>query len=121
MALNDIYLGLAGSEILLTPIDRKYSESKVPIERAQRTASGRLVKDITAVKIKFNISYATLKDADLIQLSNIYSLETELNLKVTKPQGVVSYTVHMGPFDQSRIKAIHGGLWGDVSFDLEQA
>jgi hypothetical protein len=118
MALNDIYLGLSGSETLLPALGRTYAETAEEIARSTRTASGRMVKDIIGTKTTFKISYSMISDADLNVLQAIYDLDASLSLKVTKPTGVKSFTVLMEPFDQTRIKAVSGGLWGDVAFDL---
>jgi hypothetical protein len=120
MALNDIYLGLTGQEFLLPAEGRSYAESAEEIARTQRTASGKMVKDIIALKTKFKISYSMITDANLNILQNIYDLDASLSLKVTKPTGIKSFTVLMAPFDQERIKAVSGGLWGNVAFELEE-
>jgi hypothetical protein len=117
---NDIYLGLSGAEILLSPFGRTYAESATEIARQDRTASGRLVKDIIATKTTFKINYSLISDADLNMLKNIYALDTTLSLKVEKPTGMYSCSVLMSPFDFDRIKATQGGLWAGVALVLEE-
>ena len=44
MALNDIKLGPASSEVLLSPFAREFTQLRVEVSREDRTASGRLVR-----------------------------------------------------------------------------
>jgi hypothetical protein len=120
MSANDIYLGLAGAETLLSPFGRKFSRSPIEITREDRTASGRKVKDIVAIKYKFTLQYDLIDDADVRIFQHLYGLDSELSLKVTTPTGVSTYTVMLAPFSQERVTAVGSGLWSGVTIEMEQ-
>jgi hypothetical protein len=77
---GDIYLGTAGSETLLSPFGRKLKISDVELAREERTASGRLVKDVIATKKKFTLSYEMIDGDELETLLGLYDGYSELSL-----------------------------------------
>jgi hypothetical protein len=121
MALNDIHLGVSGSEALLTPFGRSFGEGMQEISREERTASGRLVRDITATKRKFTIEYDLISHTDLESIAGLYNLQGELSLKITRPTGAVNtYTVLLKPFDRKRVASYGCGYWSGVTLDMEE-
>jgi hypothetical protein len=120
MAQNDIWLGLAGSETLLSPFGRKYSRRPIEIAREDRTASGRLVKDIVVLKYGFTLQYELIDDSDRRIFDYLYSLQSELSLKIQTVTGIESYIIIMKPFSQERVTCIGVGLWSGVTIDMEQ-
>lgn len=118
---NEIKLGLTGQEIILPAEGREYSEGWIDISREDRTASGRLVKDIITKKKKFTLDYSGLKKTDLDTIESLYSLDSELKLIVSYENGSPkTFTVHLKPYDQTRILCVAGGLWGPVAVEMEQ-
>jgi hypothetical protein len=141
---GDIYLGVAGSELLLPGIGREYSERDIELSRQDRTASGRLVRDIIATKKAFSLRYSMIdgeaaegQECGLNDLYYLYSLQTELSLIVHyytpaagttttttpapgTPLRIGRYTVLMQPIERTRILAIGTGLWGNVTVELEE-
>ena len=122
MALkNDIYLGPSGAETLLSPLGRKFSQGYMEFARADRTASGRGVKDISAQKRKFTLAYDVIDNAQLETLKTYFELQATLSLIVTQQTGAtVTYTVLPAPFDWERLLACGSGLWAGLSLELEQ-
>jgi len=121
MALNDIYLGESGSEVLLSAFAREFTQRRIEVSREDRTASGRLVKDIRAIKLGFSISYDMISHTDLTVIADLYDLEDELSLIVTRPDfSQDTYTVLLKPFDQTRVKSVGCGYWGGVALELEE-
>ena len=122
MALkNDIYFGVSGAEVLLSPFGRKFTPGYMEFARSERTASARGVKDIYATKRKFNLDYSIIDNALLEIMKAYYELEAALSLIVTNQDSTTTtYTVLFAPFDWTRLLAAGNGLWEGVSFQLEE-
>jgi hypothetical protein len=121
MASGDIKLGVLGSEAMLSPGGRTFTEGRLELAREDRTASGKLVKEIIAVKKTFKLDYELIDGDDLAAIITLYNLQSELSLLVYEEGSVLSsYTIRMKPFDRTRILAIGIGLWGNVTFEMEQ-
>ena len=120
MSLNSIWLGRIDNELLLPMIGRKFSEENQEISRTGRTASGRLVKDIIAVKKVFKLTYDMIDNEDILTFETIYGWFEELSLIVVYPTETKTYTVMMKPLAKERIIALGGGLWGNVNVELEE-
>ena len=131
--LNDIKLGMAGSEYDL-PKNCKLRRGTIEIVREERAASGKLGQDVTATKEKFTLDYQLIDDDDLQLLQHIYNMQSELSLIITVFPAIYpatttagpgaeeteSYTVIMRPIERDRILAFKGGLWGGVTVELEE-
>jgi hypothetical protein len=120
MAAGDIYLGVAGSEYKLTAFGRKFTIRDIELSREDRTASGRLVRDVIATKKEFVLNYETIEDESLETFLDLYELQRELNLIVSYNNSEASYTVLLAPIERERIKIFAGGLWGGVTITLRQ-
>jgi hypothetical protein len=127
---GDIYLGVAGSEAIMSPFGRRLSIVDEEIGREQRTSSGRLVKDITAVKKKITLAYETIDGSDLETYLDMYDLEQELSVLIyhtdvpntTDDEGNYydEYTVLMEPISRERLLVTSDGLWTGVSIVLRE-
>jgi hypothetical protein len=125
---GDIYLGELGSETLLSAFGRTLKISDMEISREERTSSGRLVRDVTATKKKFELSYDMIDGDVLTAVLALYDLQDELSLLIyyenTTTTGEGSscdaYTVLMKPIDRTRILLLENGLWGSVNIVLEE-
>lgn len=122
MLYNDIYLGLiSGIEYLLPMGGRTFREGFIELSRSDRTASGRAVKDIIALKKRFTCTYEMISENDLQTILTLYLLETELQLTIRRFDDTVDkYTILLIPFDYERILITNGGLWGNVLLEMEQ-
>lgn len=121
MALNDLQLGVSGSEILLSMFAREFTDRNIEIAREDRTVSGRLVKDVRAQKKGFTLSYEMISHADLEEIATLYALQAELSFIVTRPDfSEDTYTVLLKPFDRTRVKSVGAGYWGGVVLELEE-
>jgi hypothetical protein len=119
--IGEIYLGLLGSECLLGAHDRKFSIQQREIGREERTADGTLVIDIIAVKKIFILKYASIDQSELLFFQQLYDLRQKLSLLVYDSDTIYyGYSVVMRPFDQTRLLAVAGGVWEDVTITLEQ-
>jgi len=125
---GDIYLGELGSETLLSAFGRTLKISDMEISREERTSSGRLVRDVTATKKKFELSYEMIDGDVLTAVLALYDLQDELSLLIyyetttTTGEGSAcdAYTVLMKPIDRTRILLLENGLWGSVNIVLEE-
>lgn len=121
MSKADLYLGKTGGTLyLLTPFDRKYSIANIELSRQDRTASGKLTKDIIATKKKFTLSYDMIDDSELQTFLNLYAEDSELTFRDSRADGYTDYTVLIDPIDYDRIIARIDGLWGDVNIVLKE-
>ena len=129
MANGDIYL----DGTLLTPFGRTYTESDVEISRSDRTASGRLVRDIIATKKRFELSYSYIDGDELKVYEDFYAENLEHTLEIyyrdnaattttttDDPDYHATYTVLMQPIDKTRVLLIGEGLWSGVKIVFEE-
>ena len=127
---GDIYLGLADAEALMSPFGRKLQITDEEIGREQRTASGRLVRDITAVKKKIVLTYDTIDGDALTAFIDLYFLYSELSILIyhtdvpttTDDEGNYydQYTVLMSPIARERLLLLDDGLWTGVQIILSE-
>jgi len=118
---GEIYLGLSGSEYLLTPADRKLTITDEEILREGRVASGKLRQEIIAVKKNFSLKYEYIGGTNLATIQTIYNLQDELSLKIYNTDTLHDdYTVIMRPITKERVllDTIGGGLWAGVTVEL---
>lgn len=54
------------------PLNQNFKINPIEISKSERTASGRKVKDIIAVKDSFNLTYNGMKHADYIVFYNAF-------------------------------------------------
>jgi hypothetical protein len=128
---GDIYLGTLGAEELLSPFGRKLTITDTELSREERTASGRLVKDVIATKKKFTLVYETITGTALEQFLDLYAVGGEMslliftdsNLTTTTPEpeeNYDNYTVLMEPIERERLLLLDDGLWSGVNVVLEE-
>lgn len=116
-----IWLGVQGNEQLLSAESRVFDEEDIEIAREGRTASGRLVRDITAVKKKFTLTYEIVTGTTLAQLKAIYLSGNTLQLKVEQQDTTIKeYKVVFRPFSRRRHLAAGNWLWSDITLELEE-
>lgn len=121
MPANDVYLGNLGTEILLPATGRTLSKAWVELSREDRTASGRLVRDVRARKQSWSFTYSMIAHDDLEDIATLYQIDSTLSLLIRLPDTTLdSYTVHLRPFDAERVTAVGDNLWGNVQIDVEQ-
>jgi hypothetical protein len=129
MANGQIYL----DSTLLTAFGRTYTESNVEISRGDRTASGKLVRDIIATKKRFELSYSHIDGDELAVFEAFYAEGGEHRLEIyysdndgttttttDDPSYHATYTVLMEPIDKTRVLLLGEGLWGNVKIVFEE-
>lgn len=118
----DLKLGQPGYEVNLPLRSRTFEEAEVEVGKGMRTASGRLVTDIIAVKKKFTITYGLLKDSELKALKDLYDLKRSLNFVVANKDGTQrAYTVRMLPISsRQRLVIDDDWYWQGVKVELEE-
>lgn len=122
MGYSDIWLGVKGSEVKLTPFGRQPLQIS-PIEetRGEEMASGRYVEDILWRKKEFTISYSELTGQNLKTLIGLYKLRDFLNLKFYDENlQIVEYKVKLFPFSRERESVITNSIWTNISIKLRQ-
>lgn len=129
---GDIFLGAtAGAVAIMSPFGRKLTISDMELSRSERTASGKLAKDIYAVKKKITLSYETIDGDDLDTFLTLYELYDTLVLQIqhtddpagTTPEPEVyydEYIVMMEPIDRERLLLLDTGLWQGVKIEFNE-
>jgi hypothetical protein len=117
---GEIWLGLQGSEVLLSPFGRTLSIGDIELSRTDRTASGRKVKDIITTKKKITISYSMIDGPELTILRDLYNLHSTLRIIIENGGINQVYTVMMEPINEDRILCIGDTLWGNVQVVMEE-
>ena len=120
---NRIWLGLPGDEQLLSEMGRKLSEEDIEIAKERRSASGKLTREITAVKKIFKLSYGFVTNAVLTQLRQLYQLglSNNLSLKIEQEDNSIeTYEVVFRPFSRSRYLIGNKWFWEGISIELEE-
>jgi hypothetical protein len=124
---GDIYLGQAGSEILLTPYGLRMVIKTNEIARSGRTAGGKLVTDVAAIKYQFELPYDAIDGDKLDEIVTLYDLHADLTLKAYLSDSAyflsetgLAPVVKMSPIDRERLIMLGTGLWTGVSLTLEE-
>ncbi len=121
--MSRIWLGPPGNEQLLPEMGRRLSEEDFEIRNEQRTASGRLIRDVIAVKKRFKLDYSFATNAILKQLKQIYQagINGNLVLKIEQEDGSIEqYEVVSRPFSRSRYLVGDKWFWEGISIELEE-
>ena len=116
---NLIRIGVEGDLQELSMFGRRYSERYLDgLTREERSASGKLRRDVITRKKGFLIAYDD-SDQDVVdRLTELFEINDELQLEVTHMETIKTYTVLMSPFEQERLLAVWGGMWSGVSMEL---
>lgn len=124
---EEYYLGELGSEYMLSSVERDVQEVPERIMRQQRLASGKLVRDVVAVKRTYKFSYkdlpgldANVADSGLGRNSIRDLFDDGGSLSLLVPQevgGFESVTVYFEGYQEDRKKVIPYYQW-DLDFTL---
>ena len=122
--MSRIWLGTPGNEQLLPTMGRRFAEEDFEAKvMERRVASGRLVKEVSAVKKRFRLDYSFVTNEILKQLKQIYlsGVNNNLNLKVEQEDGSIEeYEVVFRPFSRSRYLIGDKWYWEGISIELEE-
>ena len=121
--MSRIWLGLPGNEQLLSKMGRKLAVEDFEITKEQRAASGRLRREIIAVKKIFGLEYSFVTNDILTQLRQLYELgiNNNLNLKIEQEDSSIDeYEVVFRPFSRSRYLIGNKWFWEGISVELEE-
>lgn len=114
-----IWLGRNGNEQLLPLMSRSFEESEFEILREGRTASGRYVADILAIKKRFRINYDLVTNDIFNTLKDIYDLGDVLKIIIERKDGTLDdYFVKLRPFRRERLMG--GRYWEGITLELEE-
>jgi hypothetical protein len=124
---GDIFLGLAGSELYISPYGRKLRINEIEHGREDTTIGGGLQSDVRAIKYTFEMPYSTITGDALDILVMLRKLHTELTLLVylsdtdyfLNDLGVAP-KVKMEPFSRERVLLAADGLWSDLAIMLKE-
>ena len=124
---EEYYLGELGSESMLSSVDRDVNEQPERLKKETRLASGKLVRDIIAVKRTVKFSYEKLpgKTSDVADggmgrndIRDLYDEGGELSLRIPKDVGGFDdVTVFFGSYSEDRASATPYYQW-DLQFTL---
>ena len=121
--MSRIWLGTPGNEQLLPAMGRRLAIEDFEISKERRTASGRLIKEVTDVKKRFTLEYSFVTNAILKQLKELYQsgIRNNLNLKIEQEDGSIEeYEVVFRPFSRSRYLIGDKWYWEGISIELEE-
>jgi hypothetical protein len=111
-----------GDRYDLTPFGRQYTESSELLTREDRSASGKLRRDIIAEKKTFTLSYDSIDTEWLEQYEELFRDRKDevLNLEIVRKDGngidrTSRYSVLMRPFSRKRGAK---GLWNGVTVEF---
>ena len=110
MKLNNIIIPTPSRPLKITPMR---------IERAERTASGKKVKDIIAEKRTFTLDYAGLSAASFKIFADVYNAGLPVTFEYTDYQGVKTVTVDLLTLPAELYKR-NSSLSQNVSIVLEE-
>lgn len=123
---GDLYLSYNWGEhtTTLSPFSRTYQITDTePIIREARTASGRLVRDVGAVKKTFTVSWDALDGDKFDELLLIYTSQLNELLTVTLTDytgsAAVVYYVRIMPLDRTRL-LLMGNIWKNVTLIMDE-
>ena len=124
---EEYYLGELGSELMLSSVERKVAENPLHIKKETRLASGKLVRDVVAIKRIFPFSYEWLpgQDTDVADggvgrdsIRDMYDAGGSYNLRVPLEKGGFDdVVVYFDKYKEVRVRTAPHYLW-DLSFSL---
>lgn len=115
------WIGRKGAEEKLLRGGVSFSESEIEITREDRTASGKMVYDIVAVKKLFTINYNIVRGDQLEQLERLYNMTGILSILVERENGDVDqYDVRFKPFSRTNFQRSKEWLYRDITIELEE-
>jgi hypothetical protein len=125
MASNgDIYLGVLGSEVLITPLSRELTIADAELSRQGRTASGLYRKEVLKKKKKITLNYGLIDGDELEKILDVYTAQqtlcTSMSLLIYKKDTHDPYTVFIEAIERTRVLSQGVGLWGDVKIELNE-
>lgn len=89
---------------IITAFGRKLKIEDVQQVREERTASGKLVRDVISTKTKITVTFSEMDSSDLSDLLYFYNMQRELIIQIYNSETVYSeYTVLMDPIERERI------------------
>jgi hypothetical protein len=89
---------------IISPFGRKLKIENVQQVREERTASGKLVRDVISTKTKITLTFSEMDSSDLSNLLYFYNMQRELIIQIYNSETVYSeYTVLMDPIERERI------------------
>lgn len=112
-----IYLGLSGAEVLL-PSPQKFAITEREICREGRLASGKLVKDVIAVKRTFRLEYNILSATDLNTILTEYDRHTFLSFKYPDRGVTKTATVAFTEMPRELFRTGAVEQWRNIVFTL---
>lgn len=119
---GDLYLGVTGSEVLLSPFGRRISIKPTETTRERRTIDGTLKKDKMYLKYTFSLSYDEIFGNDLQTYLDLYDLQQELNFIIYFNDNTPSnFSVYMKPLSRKRDILLGDGIYKSVNVQLTEA
>jgi hypothetical protein len=99
---------------------QKFIVTSQPIEQTTRLASGKLVKDIIAVKKQFNLSYSDITGTDLATILSIIADGGFVTLEYQTESGAGTATVTTGEIPRELWSASGTKRYRDVEITLTE-
>ncbi len=108
-------------EIELSPMERQLIISDMEITVEERTASGRLVSDLKAIKKRFTINYKFITNEILEQLATLYQRSGARAFKLEQEdESIDEYLVKFRPFSRARHLIGKEWYWDSITLELEE-
>jgi hypothetical protein len=90
------------------------------IERGERTASGKLVKDRICVKRRFELIYNDMAVSEITTLIALFELENTLTFQFPEEESTKTATVWFTEFPDPELVAIDPEEWENITVVLEE-
>jgi hypothetical protein len=125
---GDITLVQSGMpSVVLSPFGRKLIIKPTEISRSGRTASGKLRRQIVAVKHTFELPYSYIDGDALNTLLSLYDLKCEMSLYIyysptstfLNDNGAVP-TVLLNPIQRERLTMLGVGIWTGSTLTMDE-
>lgn len=114
-------LGVENNEQELTAFGRTFIVDDNIIYKEQRTISGKLLRDIIAIKKQFTVKYSLLENSVINYLLYLQQLNAVLSFIVDINGSVTKYYVVMDSFSRTReLITETTTYWSDVTLTLKE-
>lgn len=104
---------------IIIPTPKQMNVEPVELSVADRTASGKKVKDIIAIKRNFNLSYQGLKPDSFIIFKTFYYAGNAVILEYEDSEGIQTVNVFISTLPHSLLKR-NPELSQNVTITLEE-
>lgn len=108
---------------VLLPDPDDFEIKETEISKDKRMASGKMLKEVIAIKKTFIIEYDSIKPVDLEKLKTLRAVGDFMEFRYFDNEVEKTATVWFNPFDKKMKltdSEFQGKYWGDIKLELEE-